>query len=409
MGITNYQYTYADGSTGNSPWQKDANGNYMLDDRGALIEGTFDGRTMPDGSLNRATVGNADANGNVFLYDNYSTPASTYYGGGNANVFGGSNPGQQTPNGYGYDGAQGGAVFGGTAPTGGDTYNTKPLAVGGSGAAASGGAVFGGTSPGGGSNPYTGQIGGPSYSGAGGSSTLNGQMSTTGQNPYLQQMGQVLTDQMTNNFNRNLMPGLSSQFAASGGYGGSRQGVLEANALNDFNQQLGGALTNLYGQGYNTSLNYDLGLRNNALGFGNLGLGYAGLDRQINNDNFANQITGANLGLNVWDRLMGNNQTGISAGNTINQTPVNYWNTFTNGINGVGNGYSTTTNGTNYNSNPLLGALGGAQLGSQIGNWWKGGASGTGLSGGSSNPYGYTPGSFDYGLGSGSSGLGLKF
>lgn len=207
---------------------------------------------------------------------------------------------------------------------------------------------------------------------------------TAGMNPYLQQMGDVLTQQMTGNFRNNVLPGVASGAMASGGFGGSRQGVIEANAMNDLNQQIGGALTNLYGQGYGQALNYDLGmrnaansydlgLRNNQLGYGNLGLGYANLDRNINNDNWANNMQGAQFGLNVWDRLMNNNQTGINAGTNIQNTPMNYWNQFSQGANSIGQGYGTQTSSGSTQGNPYLGAAGGAQLGSQFANWWSGG------------------------------------
>lgn len=268
---------------------------------------------------------------------------------------------------------------------------------------------------------------------------------TAGMNPYLQQMGDVLTQQMTGNFRNNVLPGVASGAMASGGFGGSRQGVIEANAMNDLNQQIGGALTNLYGQGYGQALNYDLGmrntansydlgmrnaansydlglrnaansydlgLRNNQLGYGNLGLGYANLDRNINNDNWANNMQGAQFGLNVWDRTMANNQTGINAGTNIQNTPMNYWNQFSQGANSIGQGYSTQTSSGSTQGNPMLGALGGAQLGSQFSNWWSGGGNGGGNSGGgmTAAPSGnYNIGSYDYSLGSGGGGLGLKF
>lgn len=209
--------------------------------------------------------------------------------------------------------------------------------------------------------------------GMGGSSGQSGSMSMTGQNPYLKQMGDVMAGQMTDAFRTQVLTGIGSQAMAAGGYGGSRQGVVEANAMNDLGRNIGNSLTNLYGQGYNTALNYDLGLRNNQLGYGNLGLGYANLDRNINNDNWANNMQGAQFGLNVWDRLMNNNQTGINAGTNIQNTPMNYWNQFSQGANSIGQGYGTQTSSGSTQGNPMLGALGGAQLGSQFSNWWNGG------------------------------------
>lgn len=203
----------------------------------------------------------------------------------------------------------------------------------------------------------------PMQAGTPGNAGAMGTGSTTGQNPYLQQMGDVMAGQMTQNFNRNVMPGISSQMMATGGFGGSRQGVIEANAMNDLNGQIGNALTNLYGQGYNTSLNYDLGLRNNDLGF-------AGLDAQINQNNFNNRLNGANFGLGVFNQGMANNQTGINAGTNIQNTPMNYWSQFANQYNGIGQGYGSTTGSTSQQGNPVLGALGGAQLGSRFAQGW---------------------------------------
>lgn len=187
--------------------------------------------------------------------------------------------------------------------------------------------------------------------------------STPGQNPYLPQMGGLLAQQMTDNFNRRVMPQISSQAIAAGGFGGSRQGVVEANAMNDLNQQIASGLAGLYGNGFNTSLNYDLGLRNNNLGFANL-------DRNINNDNLNWQLTGANFGLGMYDRLQQGNQMGIGAGTNIQNTPMNYWSQFGNQYNSIGQGYGTTTGSSSQQGNPMMGAMGGAMLGRQIGNWW---------------------------------------
>lgn len=227
---------------------------------------------------------------------------------------------------------------------GAQSYNTKPLQIGGQ-QGQQGGGMWGASASG------IPQSGGGSFS-----------TNSTSQNPYLAQMGDVMAGQMTQNFNRRVMPQISQQMMAAGGYGGSRQGVIEANAMNDLNQQIGGALTNLYGQGFNTALNYDLGLQN-------LGLGYANLDRSINNDNLNWQLQGANFGLGVYDRMQQGNQMGLNAATNIQNTPYNYWQNFSNQANSIGQGYGTQTSSTG--GNPIMGALGGAQLGNQIGQWWS--------------------------------------
>lgn len=207
------------------------------------------------------------------------------------------------------------------------------------------------------------------YGGYGGTAGAVGFTQQPGMNPYLQQALDATANTTTQNWQNTVKPALASQAMAAGGYGGSRQGVIESNSANDLNQGLSNALANLAFTGYNAGLNYDLGLRNNALGFGNL-------DRNINNDNIANQMQGAQLGLNIWDRLMNNNQMGLNAGNSIQNTPLNYWQQFSNSANGIGSNFNTNTSSTNVNGNPLLNAAGGAQLGSQIGQWWNGGNSG---------------------------------
>lgn len=325
MAVDNYLYKYSDGSTGNSPYRRDASGNIVLNSAGGIAdEGSFLGRSMQDGSVNQSPIGNVTTNGMVDTYGGYQSSAADYYGNGNEAAWGRpGNAGQRPPDGFGF-GAQ----------------------AAGAGAAPQTGGVM----------PAPGSTGGGTMS---------------GQNPYLSQMGDALTQTMTRNWQRNVQPQIASSAMATGGYGGSRQGVIEANSANDLNQGIGSALAGLYGNGYNTSLQYDLGVKNNQLGFGNLGLGYANLDRNINNDNNSWQLQGANFGLGVYDRVQQGNQAGIQAGTNIQNTPMNYWSQFGNQANSFGQGYGTTTGNTSQQGSPIMGALGGAQLGNQIGNWWN--------------------------------------
>ena len=194
------------------------------------------------------------------------------------------------------------------------------------------------------------------------------------QNPYLGQMGRDIGSQMFDNWSRTQMPSIRSGAMAAGGFGGSRQGVVEANGMNDMNRQYGQALTSMYGndwsqqqgrnlqqQGINNS--YDLGLRSSDLGFANL-------DANINQNNFGNQMQSANFGLGVYNTLNNQTQQGINAGTNIQNTPLDYQKYFTNSANGVGSGYSTDTTSQTNQGNPWLGALGGAQIGNQIQKNW---------------------------------------
>ena len=252
--------------------------------------------------------------------------------------------------GAGYDSYRAAAGLGDSTNTQNVANNKQPYLMGGGGSS-------GGSAGGGGGGSYGGGTTGGSASSSGGSMSFNPTM-----NPYLQQMGDMMAGTMTNNWQRKVQPQIASQSIAAGGYGGSRQGVAEANSANDLNMGIGSALANLYGQGYGQGLNYDLGQQN-------LGLGYANLDRNINNDNLNWQMQGANFGLNIYDRLQQANQLGLQTGSQIQNTPYNYWQNFSNQANSIGQGYGTTTQSSG--GNPFMGALGGAQLGNQIGNWWN--------------------------------------
>ena len=244
--------------------------------------------------------------------------------------------------------------------TGANSYSTKPLQVDANGNPIQGSSGSG-TSAGGGSS------GGGSYGGSSGGGSMS---SNFAMNPYLQQMGDMMAGTMTNNWQRQVQPQIASGAMAAGGYGGSRQGVSEANSANDLNNGIGAALASLYGNGYNTGLQYDLGKQN-------IGLGYANLDRNISNDNNNWQLQGANFGLGIYDRLQQGNQIGVNAGTNMQNTPMNYWNNFSNGANSIGQGYGTSTGTQNMPGSPVMGALGGAQLGSQVANWWGSNNGGT--------------------------------
>jgi hypothetical protein len=267
--------------------------------------------------------------------------------------------------GAGYDSYRAAAGLGDSTNTQNVANNKQPYLMGGGSP---------GGSAGGGGGSYGGGTTGGSASSSGGSMSFNATM-----NPYLQQMGDMMAGTMTNNWQRKVQPQIASQSIAAGGYGGSRQGVAEANSANDLNMGIGSALANLYGQGYGQGLNYDLGQQN-------LGLGYANLDRNINNDNLNWRMQGANFGLNLYDRMQQANQLGLQTGTQLQNTPLNYWNQFSQGANSLGQGYGTSTGSQNMPGNPLMGAIGGAQLGSQFANWWGSG------NGGASNNNFWSPG-----------------
>lgn len=114
------------------------------------------------------------------------------------------------------------------------------------------------------------------------------------QNPYLQQMGDSITSQVTDNLNRNIMPGIRSSAVSSGNFGGSRQGVVEANAIKDANQGISNSLTQMRFGDYNNTMGRQLQRYGQDQSY-NLGLGNLDLQNRNSSQNFYSQQRGQDL------------------------------------------------------------------------------------------------------------------
>lgn len=209
----------------------------------------------------------------------------------------------------------------------------------------------------------------PSSGGTSGGSTPFGGVQSTqqtaqtgpaagGGNPYLQQQADAITNQVNQNWTRVQQPSIRSGAMAAGGFGGSRQGVVEANALNDINQGLSNSLANLYGTDWTNAQNRGLQQQQITnsynLGLGNLALGNDTLDANIYNSNFANQMASANFGLNAYNTMMGYGQQGINGATTIQNTPLQYQQYFNNAYNAGGGQGGTSTSVQGTTSNPWM-------------------------------------------------------
>lgn len=191
--------------------------------------------------------------------------------------------------------------------------------------------------------------------GGGGSSSSSSTSTSGGQNPYLQEMGNTIVNQMTDNYNRNQLPAMRSGAMAAGGFGGSRQGVVEANGLRDLNLGIGQNLTNLYGTDWTNAQNRNLTQQqitnqNNQFG----------ISQDNNNAQF-----GASYGLNVLNAQNQWAQNGVQATTNMQNTPANYQTMFNQQQNQIAGQGGTSTNTQNNAGNPWLGALGGFQLANQ--------------------------------------------
>jgi hypothetical protein len=66
-------------------------------------------------------------------------------------------------------------------------------------------------------------------------------------NPYLDQQAQGIRNQVNDNLQQTILPGIGSGAMAAGQYGGSRQGIAQGLAIGQSNKYLSDALSNLYG------------------------------------------------------------------------------------------------------------------------------------------------------------------
>lgn len=210
------------------------------------------------------------------------------------------------------------------------------------------------------------------------------------QNPYLSQMGDVLTNRVTDNLNRNIMPGIRSNAVAAGGFGGSRQGVVEANAMKDANQGISDALTGAYFQDFTNQMNRNLQ--------------QYGQNQNFYSNQRGQDLQQTQLGANLFN--MGN-QGFLSQGQGLyglgSQQQQAPWQVINNGNAGFGqwSGYGTTTSANQGGGG--MGAVGGALAGGQLGNLWGN----TGSSGVTAPAGGYTSGaSYNFAP---QGGLGLKW
>lgn len=228
-------------------------------------------------------------------------------------------------------------------------------------------------------------------------------------NPYLNQQANAITSQVTNNLQRNILPGINSGAMAAGGYGGSRQGIVQANAIGQTNQDLSNALANLRGNAYQfdqqNQTTRDLGFGNLALqnrsldvqnqtqrdlGLGNLALQNRSLDvqnqtqRELGLGNLYTQNrsldqSGLRLGADLYSQAnqgyLGQGQGIYNVGNTMQQAP---WYATQQALQGMSpfsglGGTTTSQQGMNPIANGLGGAIGGWQLGSNLYNLGFGG------------------------------------
>lgn len=176
-------------------------------------------------------------------------------------------------------------------------------------------------------------------------------------NPYLQQNIDRAQDDLTRQYNLTTQPAYNSAMVRSGSFGNSGVQQLNENAQRGLQTSLGNVDSSMRMQDYQ-----------NQMGMYQWDQGF---NRQLFNDAYGQNMNNLTTGIGLLGTLAGYNANDLTNANTIQNTPFNYWQQFSNAANGLGQGYGTQSTSMGTSSNPALTAMGGAMLGSRLYNNWQ--------------------------------------
>lgn len=199
-------------------------------------------------------------------------------------------------------------------------------------------------------------------------------------NPYLQQMIDSTSGDVVRNYNLTARPTQNAAMVRSGSFGNSGLQELQNNQDTNLQGQLGQIASQMRGQDYQQQQQeynwqkqfgegqrqFDESTRRYEQNFG----------RDTFNDAYAQNMGNLQVGVGLLGTMGGYNALDWTNASAEQNAPMNYYNQFANTSSQLGGlgGSATQVGG---GSNPLLGALGGAQLANS---WWnnRGGSSGSG-------------------------------
>jgi hypothetical protein len=176
-------------------------------------------------------------------------------------------------------------------------------------------------------------------------------------NPYLQSNIDKAQGDLVRSYNNTTQPAYNSAMVKSGSFGNSGVQQMNENAQRNLQDNLGNVSNSMRMQDYNNQQDmyrWD-----------------QGFNRSLYNDAYSQNMNNLTTGVGLLGTLAGYNANDLTNANNIQNTPLNYWSNFANQANGFGQGYGTATSTMGTSSNPLMGALGGAQLGNAAMGWWN--------------------------------------
>lgn len=172
------------------------------------------------------------------------------------------------------------------------------------------------------------------------------------QNPYLQANIDAALGDQVRNYNLAVKPNMESAMVRSGSFGNSGLQQMQQEQQRQLAQTMGNTAAGMRMQDY-----------------GNQQQMYQwdqGFNRNLYNDAFAQNSQNLQNFMGMLSTGNQFNTQDINNANTIQNTPLNYFNQFSTAANNIGgNGGTASTNQTGSGS-PVMGALGGWQLGSAI-------------------------------------------
>lgn len=180
-------------------------------------------------------------------------------------------------------------------------------------------------------------------------------------NPYLQNVVDSAQGDMVRNYNLTAQPAFNAGMVKSGSFGNAGVQQMNENSQRNLQQSLGDVGSKLRFNDYQSQ--QDMYRWDQDFG------------RTLYNDSFAQNQQNLQTGIGLLGTMNGYNQQNLANGTTVQNTPLNYYQQFSNMANSIGQGYgnSTTTQGTS--SSPVTSALGGAQLGTSLWNQYQNGGS----------------------------------
>jgi hypothetical protein len=205
-------------------------------------------------------------------------------------------------------------------------------------------------------------------------------------NPYLTSLVDKAQGDLVRNWNTVAQPAFNSAMVNSGSFGNAGLQQLNENGQRNLQDALGNVSTQLRGQDYtNQQSMYQWD---------------QAFDKNIYDTTFSQNQQQLQSALGLLGTANGYSGQDLTNANTIQNTPLTYWQQFANQSNQFGNAGGATNAGTTASGgSPLMGALGGAQLGSAFANYGN-------------NSYGnsvYNPATNSGGWGNSNSGLGSFF